>query len=74
MCDRVGIIEVGRLIAVGSVDEIHRRSGPAEADAKTEIKLRLLGSVTGIVEWLQQRPDVHDVRLEGELVRLASGR
>ena len=74
MCDRVGIIEVGRLLAVGSVDEIHRRSGPADGDAKTEIKLRLLGNVAGVVEWLQQRPDVHDVRLESELVAVIAGR
>ncbi len=70
MCDRVGIIEVGRLIAVGSVDEIHR-AGPAEVDAKTDIKLRLLGSVPGALEWLQQRAGVRDVRLDGELLRLS---
>jgi ABC-2 type transport system ATP-binding protein len=71
MCDRVGIIEIGRLIAVGSVDEIHRGDRPTGADARTDIKLRLLGELNGIIEWLQQRPDVHDLRLDGEFVRLA---
>jgi ABC-2 type transport system ATP-binding protein len=71
MCDRVGIIEVGRLIAVGSVDEIHHRDRAAGADVKTDIKMRLINSPNGVVEWLQQRPDIHDVRAEGDFVRFA---
>lgn len=71
MCDRVGIIEIGRLIAVGSVDEIHRRATPSEAAIKTEIKMQLLSGVDGAVEWLSQRDDVHDLRIDGDLVRFA---
>jgi ABC-2 type transport system ATP-binding protein len=70
MCDRVGIIEVGRLIAVGSVDEIHRRDRPEGADAQTEIRLRLLDGVATVVEWLQQRSDVQQIRADGEFVKL----
>ena len=71
MCDRVGIIEVGRLIAVGSVEEIHRRDRPAGMESKTEIKMRLLAGPNGVVEWLQQRPDIHDVRPDGDFLRFA---
>jgi len=71
MCDKVGIIELGRLIAVGSVDEIHRGSGSTEVHTRTDVKLRLLADVPGAMEWLQQRPGIHDLRLDGELIRLA---
>lgn len=71
MCDRVAIIEVGRLIAVGSVAEIHQRATPLNADVKIEVKLRLLSGFDSAIEWLQKHPSVHAPRLEGEFIRLA---
>ncbi|MGE0761200.1 MAG: ATP-binding cassette domain-containing protein [Pirellulaceae bacterium] len=70
MCDRVGIIEVGRLIAVGTVDEI-QRGHVHHSDEQTEIKVRLLGSVDNLVGWLQQRTDVENIRVDGDWLRLA---
>lgn len=70
MCDRVGIIEVGRLIAVGTVDEIHRRAAPADQAAKTEIRLKVVGPAETLFEWLRGRPDIHEVRMDTDSVRL----
>jgi ABC-2 type transport system ATP-binding protein len=62
MCDRVGIIEQGRLLAVGSVAEIQRRRQP-----RRTVKVRVLGTLERLAQWLEQRDDVHGVRLDGDL-------
>jgi ABC-2 type transport system ATP-binding protein len=62
MCDRVGIIEQGQLLAVGSVAEIQRRRQP-----RRTVKVRVLGTLERLAQWLEQRDDVHAVRLDGDL-------
>lgn len=63
MCDRVGIIEQGRLLATGTVDEIKRQQR-----AYSEVKVRVLGGGHGLTQWLALRTDVSNVRLDGEYV------
>src|SRR6476620_11772176 len=65
MCDQVGIIERGKLLAVGSVDEIQRKQTPHRT-----VKVRVLGGAGPLAIWLGQRPDVNEIKLDGEHVRL----
>jgi ABC-2 type transport system ATP-binding protein len=70
MCDRVGIIELGRLIAVGSVEEIQH--GHAQhTETRTEIKIRPVNGSGSLLEWLAGRGDAQEVRQDGEFVRLS---
>jgi len=55
ICTRVGIIEAGKLVAVGKLDELHlqimpRRRVEITVLGKLEEALELLKSVTGVVE------------------------
>ena len=68
ICDRVGIIELGRLIAVGTVDEIELGSAQ-DAEVRTTVRTRLLNSPETLVKWLAARPGVTDVRVEVDFVR-----
>jgi ABC-2 type transport system ATP-binding protein len=68
MCDRVGIIEQGKLLAVGTVDEIlsHRRhEAGAVANARVEVTVALASEPHAAVRWLEQQPDVSGVRWAG---------
>jgi len=65
VCDRVGIIEQGQLVAVGSVDDISRK---AEATAMVEV--RFVGDVDHAHAWLHEREDLHEVRVEDRKVTL----
>jgi len=58
MCDTVAIIEQGRLLAVGTVEEIHR----ARQERRT-VRLRVLDDVERVRNWLAARGDVHDLRV-----------
>jgi ABC-2 type transport system ATP-binding protein len=62
MCDRVGIIEQGRLLAVGSVDEIQRHRQP-----RRTVRVRVLDRFESLHAWLEQRDDVHAVQFDGDL-------
>src|SRR5438552_7784715 len=64
MCDQVGIIERGKLLAVGSVDEIQRKQTPHRA-----VRVRVLGGAGPLTVWLGQRPEVEETKLDGEHVR-----
>jgi ABC-2 type transport system ATP-binding protein len=66
MCDRVAIIELGRLVATGTVDDIQRKLQPHR-----EVQVRVLGNVASAAQWLAARPDVSAVRTEGHLLRLS---
>jgi ABC-2 type transport system ATP-binding protein len=57
ICHRVGIIEQGRLLAVGSVDEISAQS----RETRSEVRLRVLHDVERLETWLAARDDVADV-------------
>jgi ABC-2 type transport system ATP-binding protein len=63
MCDTVAIIEQGRLLAVGTVDEIHR----ARQSHRT-VQIRVLADVEGVCGWLAQRQQLHDVHRDGESI------
>jgi len=58
MCDTVAIIEQGRLLAVGTVDEIHR----AQAAHRT-VQVRVLDDSTALIAWLEARADLRSVRM-----------
>ena len=63
MCDQVGIIERGKLLAVGSVAEIQKQQTPHR-----EVQVRVLGPSDGLVQWLEQREGVSRVRaIDGEV-------
>lgn len=65
MCDQVGIIERGRLLAVGSVEQIRRQQTPHRA-----VKVRVVNGAATVAVWLGQRSDVGEVKLDGDVVRL----
>jgi len=68
MCDRVGIIDHGRLIATGTVDEIqHRHVAPGET-MKAKLHVRLLGNVEKFVEWLGQQESVTSIESDRDEV------
>ena len=56
ICDKVGIIEQGRLLALGSVEEI---SGQVEAISK--VRIRVLDERSRLLDWLRSRDDISDV-------------
>lgn len=61
MCDRVGIIEHGQLLAVGSVEEIldQHLEGDSAGEARSEIALSVLSDVETALQWLERLDDVH---------------
>ena len=65
MCDAVGIIERGELLAVGSVEDIQRRNS-ADAGASRTLCVRTLGDNDRLLAWLAARPGVASPRLEGD--------
>ena len=62
MCDRVGIIEQGRLLDVGSVAEISSR-----VQVQSTVRVRVLANIEGLQSWLAARPDISELRIDGEL-------
>ncbi|MFO1065839.1 MAG: ABC transporter ATP-binding protein [Pirellulales bacterium] len=65
MCDSIGIIERGRLLATGTVAEIQAQLAP-----HVDILIEVVDRSEQLVGYLQQVPDVHDVRVIDRLVRL----
>src|SRR5262249_54829091 len=63
MCDTVGIIEQGQILAVGSVADIQRRG---QKKQQSLVKLRVLGGLDGAAAWLSARVDVHELKLDGD--------
>jgi ABC-2 type transport system ATP-binding protein len=59
ICDRVAIIEQGRLLAVGSVSEISAR-----VQMETTIRLQLVRDADRLAQWLARRTDVDQVRVD----------
>jgi ABC-2 type transport system ATP-binding protein len=66
MCDQVGIIERGRLLAVGTVAEIRRQQTPQRS-----VNVRILGGAAEFAVWLGQRPDVSEIHLDNDQVRFS---
>jgi ABC-2 type transport system ATP-binding protein len=65
VCDKIAIIELGRLLAVGTVDEISART-----ESVSRVRLRTLGESRPLVDWLEERGDVTDIVVDGRLVTL----
>jgi ABC-2 type transport system ATP-binding protein len=61
MCDTVAIIELGRLLAVGSVADIHRTEHQT-----SRVLARVLGGAATLGHWLTARTDVSEVQIDGE--------
>jgi ABC-2 type transport system ATP-binding protein len=66
MCDRVGIIEKGELLEVGRVDEIQRRQA-----THCEIRARILSEIESVANWLAERDDIENIRVDGQLLRFS---
>lgn len=64
MCDAVGIIEQGRLLATGSVEEIQR-----QRQSHRELTIRVLCGAAEAAELLGRRDDCSQVHVDGDLVR-----
>ncbi len=65
ICDTVGIIERGKLVAVGRVAEIL-----AGLRGETNlVEVRMLGEVDGLAPWLAKRPAVSQVKVDSGTVR-----
>jgi ABC-2 type transport system ATP-binding protein len=62
ICDKVGIIEQGRLLAVGTVAEISMR-----AQEQSTVRVRVLEDAQRLNTWLTARDDVSELRMEGDL-------
>lgn len=67
MCDRVGIIEKGQLLATGTVDEIQR--GAERDTVERDVVVRVLHNAEGLASFLEENADVHGVRIDGQLVQ-----
>ena len=66
MCDRVGIIEKGELLATGTVEEIHQ-----QLETHREVRVRVLERARELAEWLSQQSGIHESRADGEIVRFS---
>jgi ABC-2 type transport system ATP-binding protein len=66
MCDRVGILEQGRLLATGTVDQIRQETAP-----HSEVRVRVLGDGERLRDWLAVRGDVQNISVAGDLVRFS---
>lgn len=64
MCDTVGIIEQGRLLATGSVEEIQH-----EQATHRELTIRILNDTNQAAQELQARPGVQQLIVDGQLIR-----
>lgn len=66
MCDRVAIIERGRLLVNGTVDEIRKRLVPHR-----EVKIRVLGETAPVEAWIGQQSGISHLHIEGDSLRFA---
>jgi ABC-2 type transport system ATP-binding protein len=62
ICDSVGIIEQGRLLAVGSVAEISAR-----AQVESTVHVKVLEDPARLQSWLAARDGVTELRLDGDV-------
>jgi ABC-2 type transport system ATP-binding protein len=66
MCDRVGIIEQGQLVAVGAVEEIQKGHV-----THSEVEVRVLEDMSTMQQWLKARTDIENIVVDGKLVRFS---
>ena len=71
MCDTVGIIERGKVLALGTVEEIQREMSPTTANtdaADSVVTIRVLSDSAGLAAWLDGRDTIDGVRVNGDTV------
>lgn len=66
MCDCVGIIEHGKLLAVGSVEEIQRAHR-----TQSIVRIRVLQRVAELVQWLSKYEGMREIQVDENIVTLA---
>jgi ABC-2 type transport system ATP-binding protein len=71
MCQRVVIIELGRLLAVGTVDEIMTMGGAQgdRQDSLIDVVMRVVDSLDEAVQWLRNNNDVQEVVADNGIIR-----
>lgn len=70
MCDRVGIIEHGKLLAVGTVEEILDQGSSKDGQADTTtIELSLLSDVEIAKQWLDAQEGVESLVANGQAIQ-----
>lgn len=70
MCDRVGIIEHGKLLAVGTVEEILDQGSSKDGQADTTtIELSLLSDVEIAKQWLDAQEGVESLVVNGQAIQ-----
>jgi len=70
MCDTVGILEQGRLLAVGTVDEIQGKHQPVP---QRFVTIEVLEGAERLAAWLAERDGLEELRVEGDLIRFIHG-
>lgn len=63
MCDVIGIVEEGNLVAFGRVDEIYTKM-----QEKKLLRIRLLDRIEETMEYLKQQPNIASVTQEGNWI------
>ena len=58
VCDRVGIIEQGALVAVGTVDEISRR-----VEEQVRVRVQVVGDISHVVKWLESHKEIESLQV-----------
>ena len=64
MCDRVAIVELGQLVAVGTVAEIQRKLQPHRT-----VQVRVLNDAANAARWLEARSDINGITVTEDLIR-----
>lgn len=65
ICDSIGILELGSLLAVGTVEEITARIAP-----QSRVTIRSAGGVAEVAKWLSEHDQVEDLSVEEDCLRL----
>ena len=66
MCDRVGIIEKGELLATGTVDEIQNHANKDQIER--EVMVRVQVNSEAVAGFLGNQEATHGIRIDGQLV------
>lgn len=66
MCDIVGIIEQGNMLAVGTVDQIlQKRHGP---ERRSWLRVRVLDAADALVNWLKEKKHITEMTVDKNTV------
>ncbi|MFN3152387.1 ABC transporter ATP-binding protein [Bremerella sp.] len=66
MCDVVGIIEQGQLLATGSVADIQRGQL-----TQSRVRVRVLENTEGLAQWLAEKEGYNEIVTDGELLHFS---